>query len=132
MNDDTISRKAAINSVCKYCEYYYNENLIQTIKDLPSAQPEKHTETHACDLISKADLFNRLANVHELGEVYAVIQFMPAVESGKRGTWKAAYLDHEAFGERPRIFYCSECNQCIAYPVNFCPSCGADMRGKNG
>lgn len=50
----------------------------------------------------------------------------------KKGTWKTAYLDHEAFGERPCIFYCSECNQCIAYPVNFCPSCGADMRSKNG
>ena len=44
--------------------------------------------------------------------------------------WKKAYLDHEAMGERPSIFYCSVCNQCIAYPVNYCPSCGADMRGE--
>ena len=46
----------------------------------------------------------------------------------KKGTWKRVYLDHEAMGERPSIFYCSVCNQCIAYPVNFCPSCGSDMR----
>lgn len=45
-----------------------------------------------------------------------------------KGKWKMAYLDHEAMGERPSIFYCSVCSQCIAYPVNFCPNCGADMR----
>lgn len=83
------------------------------------------------DLISRAELFNRLATVKDLGEAYGVIQFMPTVEERERGTWKTAYLDHEAVGERPKIFYCSVCNQCIAYPVNFCPSCGADMRGKS-
>lgn len=65
------------------------KELIQVIKNLPSAQPERKT-----------------------------------------GKWKRTYLDHEAMGERPSIFYCSACNQCIAYPVNYCPSCGADMRGE--
>ena len=37
---DLISRKQAIDAVCKYCEYYYNENVIQSIKEIPSAQPE--------------------------------------------------------------------------------------------
>lgn len=37
---DLISRQAAIDAVCKYCEYYYNENVIQSIKEIPSAQPE--------------------------------------------------------------------------------------------
>ena len=48
----------------------------------------------------------------------------------KKGKWKRAYLDHEAMGERPSILYCSICGQCIAYPTNFCPTCGADMRGE--
>ena len=42
MNQDLISRQAAIDSVCEVCEnceYFYNEKLIQTIKDLPSVQP---------------------------------------------------------------------------------------------
>lgn len=59
---DTISRQAAIDAVCKYCEYYYNENVIQRIKEIPSAQPEKRTnertETHACDLISRQAIIN--------------------------------------------------------------------------
>lgn len=53
----------------------------------------------------------------------------PVTPKRKKGKWKKAYLDHEAFGERPKIFYCSVCNQCIICPTNFCPSCGADMRG---
>jgi len=35
--NDLISRQAAIDAVCKYCEYYYNENVIQSIKEIPSA-----------------------------------------------------------------------------------------------
>lgn len=37
---DCVSRQAAIDSVCKYCEYYYNESVIQDIKDLPPAQQD--------------------------------------------------------------------------------------------
>ena len=45
-----------------------------------------------------------------------------------RGEWKTAWLDHEAFGERPRVLYCSACNQVTAIRTPFCPNCGADMR----
>lgn len=48
-----------------------------------------------------------------------------------RGTWRTALLDHEEFGIRPKVLYCSECCQAIAYKTNFCPNCGADMRGDN-
>ena len=46
------------------------------------------------------------------------------------GKWETAYLDHEAMGERPSVIYCSRCNHCFAYKTNFCPHCGADMRGE--
>ena len=45
----------------------------------------------------------------------------------KRGKWETAYLDHVSMGIRPKVLYCSECNQCVAYPTNFCPHCGAKM-----
>ena len=51
------------------------------------------------------------------------------VRENVRGEWRTTYLDHIAMGERPKILYCSICNQCIAYPTNYCPNCGADMRG---
>ena len=63
-------------------------------------------------------------------EADAETRLMSLEPERKTGRWKKTYLDHEAMGERPSIFYCSECNQCIAYPVNFCPSCGSDNRPK--
>ena len=51
------------------------------------------------------------------------------VRENVRGEWITTYLDHVAMGERPKILYCSVCNQCIAYPTNYCPNCGASMGG---
>lgn len=59
-----------------------------------------------------------------------IIKELPAADvvERKRGEWKTALLDHEGFGVRPTLLYCSECHQAIAYKTNFCPNCGADMR----
>ena len=48
----------------------------------------------------------------------------------KKGEWKKSYADHEAFGVRPFFRYCSECCEATAHKYNFCPNCGADMRGE--
>ena len=73
----------------------------------------------------------RKQNNIPIPELYDILERMPTIEERKTGKWKRTYLDHEAMGERLSIFYCSACNQCIAYPVNYCPSCGADMRGED-
>ena len=58
LGTDCISRQAAIDSVCKYCEYYYNENVIQDIKDLPSAQ------TELCeDAVSRLDAISHFRGI---------------------------------------------------------------------
>lgn len=59
-----------------------------------------------------------------------IIDLQPAadVRENIKGEWITTYLDHVAMGERPKILYCSICNQCIAYPTNYCPNCGAKMR----
>lgn len=54
-----------------------------------------------------------------------------AVQRVVRGRWKTAMLNHEAFGERPHVSYCSVCNQIVTFRTFFCPNCGADMRGDN-
>lgn len=60
-----------------------------------------------------------------------VEETLPVVEiREKYGEWMTSYLNHESMGVRPKILYCSECCQCMAYPTNFCPNCGADMRRK--
>lgn len=45
------------------------------------------------------------------------------------GEWNKAYADHEAFGVRPFYRYCSKCNEASVYQYNFCPNCGANMKG---
>ena len=67
------------------------------------------------------------SNGMELVPIFRMKQWFAHKPERVRGKWKKTYLDHEAFGERPSIFYCSVCNQCIAYPVNYCPNCGAKM-----
>lgn len=60
MNDDTISRQAVLKllSTMPPEEATTKAMLIQSVKQMSAAQPEKRTdkrtETHACDLISRA------------------------------------------------------------------------------
>jgi len=60
--DDLISRQAAIDAVLSAIPYddYWKEEVEKAVNNIPPAQPEertdKHTETHACDLISRQAL----------------------------------------------------------------------------
>lgn len=87
------------------------------------------------DLISRqaaievADAIWAVTGDKNVAKVWDQLKDLPSAQPQRmRGRWKRTYLDHEAMGERPSIFYCSACNQCIAFPTNYCPSCGADMR----
>ena len=63
---------------------------------------------------------------------HMVIKNLPSVQpERKTGQWLKAYGDHEAFGVRPFYRYCSECNESTVWAYNFCPHCGADMRGED-
>lgn len=81
------------------------------------------------DLISRAELFNRLANVQTLADAYGVIQSMPSAEP-RTGKWLPGNNTFE------KMYYiCSECKRETQIPryvggflYNFCPNCGVDMR----
>lgn len=97
--DDLISRAAAIDAA---------EKLLVGVKGIEEQAITENNVNYICAEIAK----------------------LPAVQPmRKEAKWKTAYLDHESMGRRPKILYCSRCNQCAAYPTDFCPACGADMRG---
>lgn len=85
------------------------------------------------DLISRCELFNRLAPVQTLGEAYGIIQGMETVDAVpvRHGRWIRVY-------SRPGVFKylgwtCDQCgqrtgNEYAPQWYNFCPHCGADMR----
>ena len=64
--------------------------------------------------------------------------FRRGYEKGKadrpRGEWKLRYIEPEELGgtlARKRL-YCSACGNWQTYgETNYCPNCGADMRGED-
>lgn len=63
-----------------------------------------------------------------LEAVAAMIDEQPTIER-KTGKW-IEIIDADEFGEPyPCGVQCSECGFCSVSLDNFCPDCGADMRG---
>ena len=57
----------------------------------------------------------------DIGSIFGLLDLAPTVEERPHGEWIA---DHENY-----LCYCSICEDKHTYPFNFCPNCGADMRG---
>ena len=74
-----------------------------------------------------------LRNPNELcfseADVVEMIDHMPTIEERKRGKWLFPYGDKKY----KRCSVCESDYYSIPYNSNFCPNCGADMRGdENG
>ena len=86
------------------------------------------------NIYDPVDLVKDLSDKIGIDQLYTIVVDMYGKgalidsEKRKKGKWKKAYLDHEAMSKRPSFLYCSICNQCIIYPTNYCPNCGAEMR----
>ena len=125
---DTISRQVAITALSHMCSEdekgitVSRANVDSMLKSLPSAQPEerteKHTETHACDLISRQAAIDALDCINGAEEVLRALP--PAQPEREKGKWSDGY----------RWQRCSLCKQTGKKSWNYCPNCGADMRGE--
>lgn len=102
--DDPISRRAAIDAIAKF---------------VPYAICDESTESYT----------NGLTDAYNL-----ILQLPSVTPERKKGEWQIT----DAY---PHNVYCSECHTRFAQtqwtvwgdgslPRNFCPNCGADMRGK--
>ena len=66
-----------------------------------------------------------------------VIESMPAIDTKPvrhaklfvKGRWLKTNI-HSTFGDKPALFYCSECNMCVPFPTPYCPFCGTSMLGE--
>lgn len=134
---DTISRQAAINLAEGGC---HPANLAEEIRKLPSEQPpttdtiSRQEAIDAMCRLHKEDILDYGADIPEGFNidcrdraVYELKQLQSVQPERPTGRWETAMLDHEAFGVRPKVLYCSECRQCIAYPTRYCPNCGCRM-----
>lgn len=79
------------------------------------------------DLISRCELFNKLATVQTLVEAYGIIQGMETVDAVpvRHGKW----VD-DSDGIEGAWNYCSVCGEQAIDLYDYCPNCGARMDGK--
>ena len=156
---DTISRQAACDAVCKagcdsvFCGVECPEVMaLRNLQPVHSevlacgegeliAQPEtheEHTETHACDLISRQAAISHVDDVPYIKEHPNVgllwkawIESLPPAQpERKKGKW-IKHID-DLFPAESTI-ECSECHheQPLTIDDNYCPNCGSFNGGEN-
>lgn len=137
---DLIDRQEALDALERSKKTYFDRQVIigamkDIVRNLPSAQPETHderTETHACDLISRAMLLDYIHN-EPIGKMLCdrynldgVIKQLPSAQpERKRGKW---------IYNSPVTMKCDQCGLVIKdwdwHRFKFCPNCDCDMRGE--
>ena len=144
--NDCISRKAVMKEFSNFVRRSNNSDFAPTptwndavslVGSMPSAQPETHekrTETHACDLINRQVAIDAVVSAMIDGAdaelVEGVMELLPSAQpQQKKGHW---------IGIDDYPYESWECDQCgcvyekiPSWTPNFCPSCGADMRGES-
>ena len=140
--DDLISRQAAIDATWFEPSYTDPLNVLTEVRDrlkaLPSAQPEPCEDT-----VSRQRLLSDLKELvaawkkypvmaEQIKGVEAAIGYVEAIPSAQSERKKGDWIN------RGRIIRCNKCK--IGYATvkgmknaltyNFCPNCGADMRGE--
>lgn len=108
---------------------------------------EDDKKVYQTDLICKSDVLETYAELYdifddylnivkELHKVYDKILAIPSAEP-KRGEWidKGWHGDWQfetdGRGNCWKVFECSNCNTASKVQTNFCPHCGARMKGVN-
>jgi len=109
----------------------------------PEERTEKRTETHACDLISRQAAIDgkisiQCANGVEIYSDEAVpVEYLKALPSAqserKTGTWIPQDFNKSDGMKTTTVYYFPKCSVCgyTASPTNYCPHCGADMKGSD-
>lgn len=113
---DLISRQAAIDALWSLDVEI--DVILKRLKGLPSAQPDLNEWCTDCKEYDKekhhCPRFNRV-----------IREALKDAQPRKPGKW-TIYDRHTI----PYQYICSECGAYHRARYDFCPSCGADMRGK--
>lgn len=130
MKDDLISKQALL---AEYDRLHVGEpgKARKMIEDAPSAQQDV-TDTNVGDMINRQAAISRAVTITMFGRDIRVVgvselESLPSVQpERKTGHWEI-YIISMLDGEGCR---CSKCGfEGVPY-WDFCPSCGADMRGE--
>ena len=143
---DLISRQAAIDAL-KHDEEYDEDipnradgvrDAIITISSLPSAQPEermnKHTETHACDCISRQAAIMQAKNIRYDADIRAdkaIDDVIYALEQMPSAQPDYTYMVVGNSKNGITMWYeCAKCAEPVTIGDKYCRNCGRKF--KNG
>lgn len=125
---DLINRQTAINTLLEAYPLMQKEKLVEVMETVPGAE--------AGDCISRKMAIDEVINLWAdkpfgnptLVEIKGCIEALTSAQpERKTGEWIECEEDwrHQIVWWR-----CSECNYNVSAHYNFCPNCGADMRGE--
>lgn len=141
-NDDMISRQAAIDALAKQMPESYTldgshpadeeifmaqeiyADCIETIELLPAVQPELDCISRQAAIDAVIDEFKRSPTPAIRAKLR--LEALPSAQpERKKGRW----ID-KSNGIEGAWNYCSVCGEQAIDLYDFCPNCGADMRGE--
>lgn len=102
--------------------------LKEIVKNMRNANPSYQ---HACDVVDRADLLDEINNAPTVDAIVNTIEVRP------QGKWIQTEVidDDSEYGVNADASECSNCKHIenshywTTTYYNFCPNCGADMRG---
>ncbi|MBQ1295773.1 MAG: hypothetical protein IIY21_17130 [Clostridiales bacterium] len=146
--DDLISRQA-VKEWLEMWEGYLDKDMIARMQlkvdDIPTHETPSNTlDISVCvDKQAVIDQINRLINdkhhikigtstfrdgvIDGYSRVLSMVNRLPSVQP-REGKWTYRDGKPATIGKSYSVF-CSECKEWQEYCTNFCPNCGADMRG---
>ena len=77
------------------------------------------------DILALKDCYNGFSDTYDKACILGVIDEQPTIEERKNGNWVG--IDDESC----ETFECDVCGFVLDDFYNYCPNCGADMRGGN-
>ena len=138
--DDLISRQAAIDEAKEWIDaVYFEENdkrerkaiecFIGSLKNMPSAQPEK---VCIANITLSEEQLREAVEKAKNEVVRVLLDERPTADVRKnvRGEWIEHKRAEEVEGYLISNYECSCCHTWERINSDYCPNCGADMRGE--
>lgn len=122
---DSISRHG-VSAWLQCMGYSKLADIVMNEQRFPPTQPEPCE-----DCVSRKAVIRLLHSGYHSKSMIEEVKELPSVQP-KHGYWTESH-EHVYMGNVVKEWtnwYCSECDAPNDKPTDFCPSCGADMRGE--